>query len=114
MSTVEWRGRQEETIEIKRSIVIEGNKKIIPVAMFVEVYSLPFQITDVEDYFSHYVNHLRNHASLSEPAGVTLTTLAGNLAHNFTASVKIGQDEYRASFCRSVLLLHEVRFDGDR
>ena len=75
----------------------EGNEKIIPVAMFVEVDSLPFQITDVEDYISHYVNHLRKHVAISEPSVVTLTSLAGNLAHNFTASAKIGQDEYHAT-----------------
>ncbi len=84
----------------------EGNKKIIPVAMFVEVDNLPFQITDVEDYISHYVNHLRNHAAITEPSVVTLTSLAGNLAHNFTASAKIGQDEYHAT---DIIMLSGVK-----
>ncbi len=84
----------------------EGNKKIIPVAMFVEVDSLPFQITDVEDYISHYVDHLRKHAAISEPSVVTLTSLAGNLAHNFTASAKIGQDEYHAT---DIIMLSGVK-----
>ncbi len=84
----------------------EGDKKIIPVAMFVEVDSLPFQITDVEDYISHYVDHLRKHAAISEPSVVTLTSLAGNLAHNFTASAKIGQDEYHAT---DIIMLNGVK-----
>jgi hypothetical protein len=74
-----------------------GNSKIIPASVFVSVDNLPFQIIDVEDYISHYVNHLRKHAVISEPNVVTLTSLAGNLAHNFTASAKIGQDEYHAT-----------------
>jgi PsbP-like protein len=84
----------------------EGNSKIIPASMFVEVDSLPFQITDVEDYISHYVNHLRNHAAISEPSVVTLTSLAGNLAHNFTAFAKIGQDEYHAT---DIIMLSGVK-----
>jgi len=84
----------------------EGNKKLIPVAMFVEVDSLPFQITDVEDYIAHYVDHLRKHAAISEPSVVTLTSLAGNLAHNFTASAKIGQDEYHAT---DIIMLSGVK-----
>ncbi len=74
--------------------------------MFVDVNNLPFQITDVEDYISHYVNHLRIHAAISEPNVVTLTSLASNLAHNFTASDKIGQDEYRAS---EIIMLSGVK-----
>ena len=73
------------------------NPKIIPVSLFVDVDNLPFQITDVDDYISHYINHLRTHAGISEPIGVTSTSLAGNLAHNFTAFAKIGQDFYHAT-----------------
>ena len=83
-----------------------GNSKIIPASLFVDVDNLPFQITDVEDYISHYVNHLRNHTSISEPNVVTLTTLAGNLAHNFTATAKIGQDEYHAT---DIIMLSGVK-----
>ncbi|MDQ6668774.1 MAG: hypothetical protein M3Y53_11205 [Thermoproteota archaeon] len=83
-----------------------SNSKIIPASVFVEVDNLPFQITDVEDYISHYVNHLRKHAVISEPNEVTLTSLAGNLAHNFTASAKIGQDEYRAT---DIIMLSGVK-----
>jgi hypothetical protein len=83
-----------------------GNSKIIPASMFVSVDNLPFQITDVEDYISHYVNHLRKHAVISEPNVVTLTSLEGNLAHNFTASAKIGQDEYRAT---DIIMLSGVK-----
>src|SRR5437870_12579405 len=36
----------------------EGSSKIIPASLFVSVHNLPFQITDVEDYISNYVNHL--------------------------------------------------------
>ena len=73
------------------------NPKIIPVSLFVDVDNLPFQITDVDDYISHYINHLRTHAGISEPIGVSSTSLAGNLAHNFTAFAKIGQDFYHAT-----------------
>jgi hypothetical protein len=83
-----------------------GNSQIIPASMFVEVDSLPFQITDVEDYIFHYVNHLRKHAVISEPNEVTLTSLAGNPAHNFTTSAKIGQDEYRAT---DIIMLSGVK-----
>ena len=83
-----------------------GNPKIIPASLFVDVDNLPFQITDVEDYISHYVNHLRTHAAISEPNVVTLTSLAGNLAHNFTASAKIGQAEYRAT---DIIMLSGVK-----
>jgi hypothetical protein len=83
-----------------------GNSKIIPASLFVDVDNLPFQITDVEDYVSHYVNHLRNHTAISEPNVVTLTSLAGNLAHNFTASAKIGQDEYHAT---DIIMLSGVK-----
>jgi PsbP-like protein len=83
-----------------------GNSEIIPASMFVEVDNLPFQITDVEDYISHYVNHLTRHAAISEPSVVTLTRLAGNLAYNFTASAKIGQDEYRAT---DIIMLSGVK-----
>src|SRR5713226_4340334 len=83
-----------------------GNSKIIPASMFVDVDNLPFQITDVEDYISHYVNHLRTHAAISEPIGVTLTSLAGNLAHNFTSSAKIGQAIYHAT---KIIMLSGVK-----
>ncbi len=58
---------------------------------------MPFQITSLEDYISQYVSNLRKHAEISEPIGVTLTALAGNLADNVTYSAKIGQSEYRAT-----------------
>ncbi len=74
--------------------------------MFVDINNLPFQITDLEDYISHYVNHLRKLVAISEPTVVTLARLAGNLAHNFTASDKIGQDEYRAS---DIIMLSGVK-----
>jgi hypothetical protein len=40
---------------------------------------------------------LKKYAEISEPIGVTVTFLAGNLAHNITYSVKLGQYEYRAT-----------------
>jgi hypothetical protein len=83
-----------------------GNLKIIPASMFVSVDNLPFQITDVDDYISYYVNHLRTHAAISEPIGVTLTSLAGNLAHNFTASTKIGQAIYHST---KIIMLSGVK-----
>jgi hypothetical protein len=82
------------------------NSKLIPASMFVSVDNLPYQITDVEDYISHYVNHLRTHVAISEPNVVTITSLAGNLAHNFTASAKIGQVEYRTT---DIIMLSGVK-----
>ena len=77
---------------------LEGDKrKLIPVGLIVKVDNLPFQITSLEDYISQYVSNLRKHAEISEPIGVTLTALAGNLADNVTYSAKIGQSEYRAT-----------------
>ncbi|MGB7954303.1 MAG: hypothetical protein WCF23_10000 [Candidatus Nitrosopolaris sp.] len=40
---------------------------------------------------------MTKHAEISEPIGVTLTALAGNISHNVTYSAKIGQSEYRAT-----------------
>jgi len=82
------------------------NSKIIPASLFVDVDNLPFQIMDVDDYISHYIKHLRTHSGISEPIEVTLTTLAGNVAHNFTALAKIGQDEYRAT---DIILLSGIK-----
>jgi hypothetical protein len=71
----------------------EGNKKIIPVALFVRVDTLPFQVTFLDKFISQYVDYLRKNAAISEPIRVNLTSLAGNLAHNVTFSSKIGQDQ---------------------
>jgi hypothetical protein len=77
---------------------LEGDKrKLIPAGLIVKVDNLPFQITSLEDYISQYVSNLRKHAEISEPIGVSLTALAGNLADNVTYSAKIGQSEYRAT-----------------
>jgi hypothetical protein len=77
---------------------LEGDKpKLIPVALIVKVDTLPFQIASVDNYISQYISNLRKHAEISEPIGVTLTALAGNLAHNVTYSAKIGQSEYHAT-----------------
>ena len=70
------------------------NPKIIPVILFVKVDNLPFQIESVDDYISNYVNKLKEYAEISQPIGVSLTSLAGNLAHNVTYSAKLGQHEY--------------------
>ncbi|SRR5229473_1981928 len=75
----------------------EDKPKIIPVGFIVKVDDLPFQIASLDDYISQYVSNLRKHAEISEPIVVTLTALAGNLAHNVTYSAKIGQSEYRAT-----------------
>jgi hypothetical protein len=73
------------------------NSKIIPVGLFVKVDNLPFEIESVDDYISHYVNKLKEHAEISQPIGVSLTSLAGNLAHNVTYSARLGQYEYRTT-----------------
>jgi hypothetical protein len=58
------------------------NSKIIPVAMFVDVDTLPFQVTSLDKFISQYVDNLRKNAAIAEPIGVNLSSLAGNLAHN--------------------------------
>ena len=80
------------------SSLAEGhNPKIIPAGLFVKVDNLPFEIESVDSYISHYVNKLKEHAEISQPIGVSLTSLAGNLAHNVTYSDRIGQYEYRTT-----------------
>jgi hypothetical protein len=76
---------------------LEDKSNLIPVSLIVKVDNLPFQITSLDDYFSQYVSNLRKHDEISEPISVTLTALAGNLAHNVTYSAKIGQYDYRAT-----------------
>ena len=71
------------------------NPKIIPVVLFVKVDNLPFEIESVDDYISHHVNKLKEYTEISQPIGVSLTSLAGNLAHNVTYSARLGQHEYR-------------------
>jgi len=86
---------------------LEGDKrKLIPVGLIVKVDNLPFQIASLDDYISQYVNNLKKHSEISEPIGVTLTALAGNLAHNVTYSAKIGQSEYRAT---DIIMLSGVK-----
>jgi hypothetical protein len=74
-----------------------GNSKVIPVAMFVDVDTLPFQVASLEKFISQYIDNLKKNAAISEPIGENLTSLAGNLAHNVTFSSKIGQDVYHAT-----------------
>jgi hypothetical protein len=73
------------------------NPKIIPVGLFVKVDNLPFEIEPVDDYISHYVDKLKERSEISQPIGVSLTSLAGNLAHNVTYSAKLGQYIYRTT-----------------
>jgi hypothetical protein len=82
------------------------NSKIIPVAMFVDVDTLPFQVTSLDQFNSQYVDNLRKNAAIAEPIGVNLTSLAGNLAHNITFSPKIGQDIYHAT---NIIMLSGIK-----
>jgi len=55
----------------------EANRKIIPVALFVDVDTMPFQVTYLDKFISQYVDNLKKNAAIAEPIGVNLTSLAG-------------------------------------
>jgi hypothetical protein len=84
----------------------EGNRKIIPVALFVDVDTMPFQVTSLDKFISQYVDNLRKNASITEPIGVNLTSLAGNVAHNVTFTARIGQDVYHAT---NIIMLSGIK-----
>ena len=72
----------------------EGHGTIVTVGLFVKVSKLPFQIESLDDYISYYVNKLKEGPQISQPIRVSLTALAGNLAHNVTYSARLNQYKY--------------------
>lgn len=100
----EWHlNRLNDTIALVAPISLEAKeqgfqiKNIIPAFLFVQVQDLPHQIRYIDNYISHYINILIKNTSLIGPPKVTLTSLAGNIAHNITYTARIGSLEYHTT-----------------